>query len=90
MAAAPEIPRLDLSHILNGQQVRDAADLLELAAMEDRDAVADVLHVGQQVAGEDDRLALLAQVADQLLDLRGADRVEPRRRLVEQESARGC
>ena len=53
--------------------------------MEDRDAVANVLHVGQQVPGEDDRLALLAQVADQLLDFRGADRVEPRGRLVEQD-----
>ena len=35
--------------------------------------------------GEDDRLALLAQVANQLLDLGRADRVEPRGRLVEQD-----
>ena len=53
--------------------------------MEDGDPVADVLHVGQQVAGQDDRLALLAELADQLLDLGGADRVEARGRLVEQD-----
>ena len=85
IAAGLEIARLDLGDVLDGQQVGDPADLLELAAMEDRDPVADVLHVGQQVAGQDDRLALLAQLADQVLDLGRADRVEARGRLVEQD-----
>ena len=35
--------------------------------VEDGDAVADVLHVVQAVAAHDDRLALLAQLEDQVL-----------------------
>ena len=54
-----QVAGLDLGHVLDRQQVGDLAELLELAAVEDRDPVADVLHVGQQVAGEHDRLALL-------------------------------
>ena len=38
----------------------DAAQLLQLALVQDRDPVAHVLHVGQQVAAHDDRLALVA------------------------------
>ena len=41
-----------------GEQRVDAAQLLQLALVQDRDAVANVLHVGQQVAAHDDRLAL--------------------------------
>ena len=56
-----------------------------LPAEQDRDAVADVLHVGQQVAAEQDRLALLLEREDQVLHLARADRVEAGRRLVEQD-----
>ncbi len=56
--------------------------------MQDRDPVADVLHVGEQVAGQQNRLPLLAQFADQFLDLGGADRVQAGRRLVEKDQLR--
>ena len=80
-----EIAHLDLGHVLDRQQVGDPADLLELAAMQDRDPIANVLHVRQQVARQDDRLPLFTQLADQLLDLGRPDRVQARGRLVEQD-----
>ncbi len=67
---------------------RHLANFLQLAPVQDRDPVADVLHVGQQVAREHDRLALLTKIADQFLDLGRADRVQPRGRLVEQDQLR--
>ena len=84
-AASEQVARLDLGHVLHRQQVGDLAELLQLAVVQDRDPVADVLHVGQQVAAQDDRLALVAQLADQVLHLGRADRVEARGRLVEQD-----
>ena len=56
-----------------------------LPAVEDRDAVADVLHVGQQVAGQQDRLAAAAELDDEVLDLAAADGVQAGGRLVEDE-----
>ena len=64
------------------------AELLQLALVEDGDAVADVLHVLQAVAAHEDRLALLAQLDDQVLHPARAERVEAGGRLVEDDQLR--
>ncbi len=73
---------LQLEHVAHQQQVLDATDLLQAPAIEDADPVADVLHVGQQVRREEDRLALALQVQDEVLHFAGADRVQARGRFV--------
>ena len=86
IALRRQVAGLDLRDVLDRQQVRDAAELLQLATMENGDAVADVLHVRQEVAGEDDGFALLvAEVANEVLDFRGADRVQAGGRLVQKD-----
>ena len=59
------------------------------AADEDADPAADALDLEEQVAGQEDRHALLVgQPADERQELVGADRVDGRRRLVEDGDAR--
>src|SRR5438034_48998 len=50
-------------------QVLDGAGLHHAAVVEDGDAVADQLDVGELVAAEEDRLALVAQRFDEVADL---------------------
>ena len=57
-------------------------------AVEDHHAVADVLDVGEKVRGEQDRLAALLEIDEQVLHLPRADRIEARGRLVEDEELR--
>ena len=75
----------NLRHVGHRQQRVDAAQFLQLALVQNRDPIADVLHVGQQVAAHHDRLALVLELQDQVLHLAGADRVEAAGRLVEQD-----
>ncbi len=58
------------------------------ALVEDHDPVADPLDLGQQVRVEDHRRAAVARRADDRADVGPADRVERRRRLVEEDRAR--
>ena len=44
--------------------------------MQNRDTIADVLHVGQQVAAHQHRLSLGLQSQNQIFDFAGADRIE--------------
>ena len=69
-----------------GGQLVDRPDPDEAARGEDPDPVADRLDLGQQVAREHDRqAALVDQPAQQVEDLDDADRVDRRRRLVEDQ-----
>ncbi len=84
-ASGAEAGGADLGHVADLQQAVDPAQLLQLALVQDGDPVADVLHVGQQVAAHEDRLALVAQLEDQVLHLARADRVQAGGRLVEHD-----
>ena len=53
--------------------------------VEDHDAIADTLDLGQQVRVEDDRRAAVARRAHDRSNVGPADGVERRRRLVEQD-----
>ena len=68
--------------------VGDAALGQDLAAVDDRDAGAQLLELGQDVAADQDRLAHRAQLAEQLAQLDPGARVEARGRLVEQQHLR--
>ena len=57
----------------------------DLAVIDDRDARAQLLELGQDVAADDDRLAEGAQLAEQLPQLDAGARVEAGRGLVEQQ-----
>ena len=70
------------------EHVVDAPFEHELAAVDDRDAVAGVLDLGEQVARHEHGAALGAEAAQQLADLADAGRVEPVRRFVEHEQRR--
>ena len=69
--AVIELRSHQLGPSLLGQQVLDSTQLLQFTLVEDRDAVADVLYVGQQVAAHHDRLALSTQLQDQVLHVAG-------------------
>ena len=70
-------------------QFRDCADF-HLFVDEHRDAVADRIAAVEVVRHhEHGQAEALLQVADQLVEGRGADRVEPGGRLVEEDDARG-
>ena len=58
------------------------------AAVEDADPVAHLLHLGEQVRGEEDRRALPVEPQQQVADLADALRVQTVRRLVEDQQAR--
>ena len=56
-----------------------------LAAVHNRDAVAEVLDVREEVRAEQHRLAPAGEGSDEILDLPGPDRVHAAGRLVEDE-----
>src|SRR4051795_9937645 len=72
--------RANLRDIGLREQAIDAAELFQLALVQNRDAVANVLHVREQMAAHDDRFALIAQAEDHVLHFARADRVEAARR----------
>ena len=56
--------------------------------VQDRDPVAQALGLLEAVRRQEDRHPLLAEPVDELVDLARGDRVEPRRRLVEEQHLR--
>ena len=66
----------------------DRVDLDEAALADDRDPVAGPVHLGDDVRREEDRPALLARLADQPEERLLDERVEARRRLVEDQQVR--
>ena len=70
------------------EQVLDRAHGLDAAVVKDRDAVADVFHVREQVRRKEDGLAAAGEGDDEVLDLAAAQRVEAGRRLVEDDEVR--
>src|SRR5258708_14870516 len=76
-------PQFDTARILN--QRADLAKLLELALVENGNAVADVLDVVEPVAAHDDRLALVAQAYDKVLHPTGAERIKTGSRFIEND-----
>ena len=72
-----------------GGQLLDRPDPDEPAGGEDADPVADRLDLAQQVARQHDRQTpLVDELAQQVEDLDHADRVDRRRRLVEDQQVR--
>src|SRR5262245_2379024 len=59
-------------------QLVDVAKLLEVAVVEDRNAIADVLNVVETVRAHQHRLALIAKLTNQALHPDGSHRVEAR------------
>ena len=82
-ATRAEAGGADFGHVADLQEAIDAAHLLQLALVQDGDAVANVLHVGQQVAAHQDGLAFVAELEDQVFHLAacgwGPDRSSARR-----------
>src|SRR6266850_4435945 len=80
--------RVDLDRELAGRLEeivhRSYAD--QLAVIDDRHARADLLHLGQYVAGYEDRFALSSQVAQEVAHLYDAGGVEAVRRLIEDQN----
>jgi hypothetical protein len=70
------------------EQSLDRAVLNELAPMDDHDTLTEFLHVAQQVAGEEHRLATRDKVAQQLVNALLTERIEPVGRFVKQEEFR--
>ncbi len=70
-------------HQFGGRRLLD-----ELAAVDDHDLVDDLLELGEDVAGEEDRPPLRGQRAKELAEPADPLRVEPVRRLVENEHLR--
>ena len=60
-------------------------DEVEPALADQADPIGDVLHLGQDVRGEEDRAAALGGLGDQLVERLLHERVEAARRLVEDE-----
>ncbi len=80
-------PQLDLV-VGEVAQRLDAVDLDEPAVADDRDAIAGLLDLAQDVAREEDRPALGLRLADDLVERLLDERVEARRRLVEEQQVR--
>src|SRR5262245_27791501 len=80
-------PQLDL---VMGQVAErfDAIDFHEQPVADDRDAVAGLLDLAEDVAREKDRPALRLRLADELVERLLDERVEPGRRLVEHQQVR--
>ena len=78
----------ELRHVLNRQQFRNCAELLELPLVQDGDAITNVLNIRQQVAAHQDSLSLVPQLEDQVLHLAGTDGVEAGCGFVEQNQLR--
>ena len=68
--------------------VGDAALGEDLAAIDDRDAGAQLLELGQDVAADDDGLAHRTELAEELAKLDPRARIETGRRLVEEQHLR--
>ena len=71
---------------LRGQEVVQPAHALQLAAVENRDAVADALHIREVVRAEEHRLPALAQLEDDVAHLALGNRVEAGSGLVQQKN----
>ena len=82
----------DAEHRADAQpplDVGDAAVGEHLAAVDDRDRGAQLLELGEDVRRDEDRLAQRAQLAEELAQLDPGPRVEPGRRLVEEQDLAG-
>ena len=66
----------------------DTVDSDQPAVADDRDAIARLLDLGQDVAREEDRPALCLRLADELVERLLDERIEARRRLVEDQQVR--
>jgi len=66
-------------HLQRGEmpQLRERADVDETSRAQDRDAVADRLHLREDVGGEEDRLAVLARLVDALRNARSFNGSRP-------------
>ncbi len=73
----PRVARLGEEHVR-------AIELDELAQVEERRVVGDARRL-LHVVGDDDDRVVLVELVDQLLDVRGGDRIERRGRLVHQQ-----
>ncbi len=80
--------RLHLHPIGNLQQFIDLAQLLQLAIVEDRNPIADVLYVVQAMAAHDYRLAFFPQVQNQVLHPAGSQRIQAGGRLIQNHQLR--
>ena len=60
----------------------------DLAVIHDRDAIAELLRLLHVVRGEQDRLAVAVELAEYVPQREAALRIEPRRRLVEEQNRR--
>ena len=69
-------------------QVLHAAQAANLAPVQDGDAVADHLHVGHLVRGQEQGAALALEVQDQVPDVPVRHRVQARRRLIKEQHLR--
>src|SRR3977135_2286565 len=76
---------LDLKLSRRVQELRHGREAYELAVVDDRDAGADLLHLAEDVARDEHRLALRGQPAQQIAHLDYACRVQPVRRLIQDE-----
>ncbi len=67
------------------RQFRDRALHDNASSIDDRDRIADLLHLVEQVRGEQDRTALGDEATDHVAELAYSSWVEPVRRLVQNE-----
>src|SRR5439155_23661047 len=65
----------------------ERAAVRQAAIDEDPDPIADRLHVGEDMRGEQDRPPLLAELEDEIADLLAADGIEAAHRLVQDDDA---
>ena len=85
-AVAAVAPGADDQHVVGpGAQLGDRPAVHEPALVDDDQPVADRLQLGEQVRRDDHGLALVADVADEPPHVLHPDRVEPVRRLVEDD-----
>src|SRR6267378_4770069 len=80
--------RVDLDRKLAGrlEELVHRSDADELAVVDDRDARAYLLHLGQHMAGDENGFALSSQVAQEVAHLHDAGRVEAVGRLVQNQN----
>jgi hypothetical protein len=83
-AVLAQFLRANLSDIGLCEQTVDTAQFLQFTLMQNRNSVAHVLDVGQQVAAHYDGRALVAQPQDHVFHFPRADGVQAARGLVEQ------
>ncbi len=68
--------RGDAQRIRRGQQLLKSALRLNFATIVNHNAITDILHIRQQVAAQNDRLATSGQSNDEVLDLATANRIQ--------------